>query len=121
VADFDQAMTALYRQLGSQDLPGDPAFDVEAGLRDLTARLAEGPGPLAAHGCLHAAVVVWKDRRTWFPCRSHDGGRHHYAAHWPACPAPFCKLPYNHCLEGTMHEIPSGTAEYHDAIGADRG
>jgi hypothetical protein len=79
------------------------------------------PDPLAAHGCLHAAVVVSGNRRVWFPCRSHEGGRHNYAAHWPKCPAPFCRLPYSHYLKGTMHDIPSGTVEYHDAIGADRG
>ncbi len=35
------AMRALYRQLDEQDLPGDPPFDVEAGLRDLRERMAE--------------------------------------------------------------------------------
>ena len=74
-------------------------------------------GLLDAHGCLHAAVVVSGNRRVWFPCRSHDGGRHNYAACWPKCPAPFCRLPYSHYLKGTMHDIPSGTAEYHDATG----
>jgi hypothetical protein len=34
------AMRALYRELDEQGLPGDPAFDVEAGLRDLRERLA---------------------------------------------------------------------------------
>lgn len=70
------------------------------------------------HDCLHAAVVVDGDRRVWFPCRSHEGGFHHYAAHWPKCVAPWCRLPYSHYLEGTMHDIPSGTVEYHDTIGA---
>jgi hypothetical protein len=77
--------------------------------------------PAPDHDCLRAAVVAYQDRRTWFPCRSHDGGVHHYAAHWPACPAPFCKLPYSHYEAGTMHDIPCGTVEYHDAIGVDRG
>ncbi len=36
----DTAMRALYRQLDEQGLPGDPPFDVEAGLRDLKERLA---------------------------------------------------------------------------------
>lgn len=77
--------------------------------------------PLAAHSCLHAAVVVDGDRKAWYPCRSHEGGKHNFAAHWPACPAPWCRLPYSHYKAGTMHDIPSGTAEYHDAIGVDRG
>jgi hypothetical protein len=74
--------------------------------------------------CLHAAVVIGPGgKRTWFPCRSHEGSTperaiHHYAAHWPACPAPWCRLPYSHFLEGTMHDIPSGTVEYHDHAGA---
>lgn len=42
-----------------------------------------------------------------FPCRSHGGGRHHFAAYWPACPAPFCLLPPDH---RDLHDIPSGTA-----------
>jgi len=78
----------------------------------------EASAPVAAHECLHAAVVVWRGRKVWFPCRSHDGGVHHFAATWPPCPAPWCRLPYSHYLEGTMHDIPSGTVEIHDAIGA---
>ena len=35
----DDAMAALYRQLNNQDLPDDPAFDTEAGLRDLASRI----------------------------------------------------------------------------------
>lgn len=67
--------------------------------------------PLAGHGCLHAAVVVTPGgERVWYPCRSDEGGKHHFAAHWPACPAPWCRLPYSHYLDGTMHEIPPGTA-----------
>jgi hypothetical protein len=72
--------------------------------------------------CLHAAVVVDGERRVWYPCRSHDGGAHHFTAHWPACPAPWCRLPASHYAHGTMHDIPGGTVEIHDAIGvADRG
>jgi hypothetical protein len=77
--------------------------------------------PAPDHDCLRAAVVVDGDRKVWYPCRSHEGGVHHFAAHWPACPAPFCRLPYSHCEAGTMHDIPSGVVEYHDAIGADHG
>jgi hypothetical protein len=68
--------------------------------------------------CLRAAVVVDGDRKVWYPCRSHEGGAHHFAAHWPACPAPFCRLPPE---EGHLHDIPSGVVEYHDAIGVDHG
>lgn len=79
------------------------------------------PDLLAAHDCPRAAVVVDGDRRVWYPCRSHEGGVHRFAAHWPACPAPFCRLPYSHHLEGTMHDIPGGAVEYHDAIGKEAG
>jgi hypothetical protein len=46
-----------------------------------------------------------------YPCRSHEGGVHHFAAHWPACPAPFCKLPPDH---RGLHDIPPGSAEVVD-------
>jgi hypothetical protein len=77
-------------------------------------------GPTEAHACLHAAVVVNGDRCVWYRCRSHDDGKHHFAAHWPACPAPWCRLPYSHYLEGTMHDVPGGTVEVHDSIGVTR-
>lgn len=68
------------------------------------------PGALEAHGCLCAAVVVTPSGdRIWYPCRSHKDGMHHFAAHWPKCPAPWCRLPYSHYLEGSMHDIPPGT------------
>jgi hypothetical protein len=76
------------------------------------------PGLRAAHDCLRAAVVVDGDHRVWYPCRSHEGDRHHFAAHWPACPAAWCRLPPE---LGHLHDIPGGTAEYHDEIGVDRG
>jgi hypothetical protein len=100
-----------------------PAVDVLAH-PGVTAPQAPGAGPLEAHGCLHAAVVVdSKGNRVWYPCRSHDGDMHNFAAHWPKCPAPWCRLPYSHYLKGTMHDIPGGRAEYHDHIGVvvDRG
>jgi hypothetical protein len=71
----------------------------------------------APHACLHAAVVVDGDRRVWYPCRSHAGGKHNFAAHWPACPAPWCRLPASHAEAGTMHDIPGGTVEYHGPDG----
>lgn len=40
----DAAMTALYRELDQRDLPSDAAFDPEAGLRDLTARMHRETG-----------------------------------------------------------------------------
>lgn len=55
--------------------------------------------------CPFAAVVG----ESVYPCRSDEGGRHHFAAHWPACPAPFCRLPAQH-REG-LHDIPGGRAE----------
>ncbi len=71
--------------------------------------------PLTAHGCLHAAVIVWEGRRTWYPCRSHEGGVHRFLARLDACPAPWCRLPAG---DGHgLHDIPSGTVEIHDAIG----
>jgi hypothetical protein len=74
--------------------------------------------PAPDHDCLHAAVVVDGDRKVWYPCRSHEGDRHHFAAHWPACPAAWCRLPPE---EGHLHDIPGGRVEYHDATGADHG
>jgi hypothetical protein len=89
----------------------------------VTAATFAEAGRQEADGCLHAAVVTdSKGNRVWFPCRSHLGSTpggtvHHFAAWWPACPAPWCRLPRSHYLEGTMHDIPGGTVEYHDAIG----
>lgn len=80
--------------------------------------VAAPAGDLEAHGCLHAAVVVAPGgERVWYPCRSHDGGVHHFAARWPDCQAPWCRLPASHAAEGTIHDIPFGTVEYHDEIG----
>lgn len=73
---------------------------------------------LLAHACLHAAVIVYKGRRVWYPCRSHEGGKHRFLARLDACAAPWCRLPASHAIEGTMHDIPFGTVEIHDAIGA---
>jgi len=72
---------------------------------------------LEAHGCLHAAVITWAGRRTWYPCRSHKGGVHRFLARLDdSCPAPWCRLPAGH-LE--LHEIPPGRVEIHDAIGVE--
>lgn len=76
--------------------------------RTRTAALQATP-PVTWDGCLHAAVVIDSGHRVWYPCRSHDGGAHHFAAHWPPCPAPWCRLPASHAAEGTMHDIPGGT------------
>lgn len=73
--------------------------------------------PVAAHDCLHAAVVVHRDQRVWYPCRSHEGGVHHFAARWPACPTAWCRLRPE---PGHLHDIPSGTVELHDAIGGEQ-
>lgn len=56
-----------------------------------------------ADGCALVAVVG----DDLYPCRSHEGYDHHFAAHWPACPAPFCKLPPGH---RELHDIPFGEA-----------
>lgn len=39
----DAVMKAVYRQLDEHDLPGDQPLDVEAGLRDLAARMSREP------------------------------------------------------------------------------
>ena len=60
----DAAMTALYRQLDSQDLPDDPDFDTEAGLRDLTSRIARrelAQPAAAAKITADAAKKRWSD------------------------------------------------------------
>jgi hypothetical protein len=53
-------------------------------------------------------AMVGDDR---YPCRSHKGRVHHFAAHWPACPAGYCKLPPGH---RGLHDIPSGRARIAD-------
>lgn len=101
-----------------------PGTDPEA-VRDMAGKLAANAhlmlpagDPLAEHGCLWAAVIVFEGSRTWYPCRSHENGSHHFAARWPdPCPAPWCRLPGSHYMEGTMHDIPPGTVEIHDAAG----
>lgn len=72
--------------------------------------------PLTEHGCLHAAVIAYKGRRVWYPCRSHEGGVHRFLARLDPCPAPWCRLPAGH---RELHDIPPGTVEIHDAIGVD--
>lgn len=57
-----------------------------------------------ANSCGKVAIVG--GRR--FPCLSHENGQHHFVAHLPACPAPFCKLPPGH---RELHDIPAGRAE----------
>lgn len=100
----------------------EPLTLLQAAFMEAVRPTPAGRPPRTAHACLHAAVVVDGHRRVWYPCRSHEGGVHHFAAHWPACPAGWCRLPYSHHLAGTMHDIPGGTVEYHDAIGTvDRG
>jgi hypothetical protein len=60
-----------------------------------------------SHDCKRIALVG-TDR---YRCQAHEDGFHCYAAHWPACPAPFCKLPPGH---RGLHDIPSGDVEYTD-------
>lgn len=62
-----------------------------------------------AGGDCTRTAIVGTDR---YQCRSHEDGVHHFAMHWPACPAPFCKLPPDH---RGLHDIPFGKAEYVNA------
>ena len=102
--------------------PGPITECRERACLEAVAVLGLGNDTSAWTGCLHAAVVIHRGHRVWYPCRSHDGDVHHFAAHWPVCPAPWCRLPFEHYLAGTMHDIPPGRVEYHDAIGViDRG
>jgi hypothetical protein len=55
------------------------------------------------HDCPFAALV---DGYV-YPCRSHKDGYHHFAARWPACPAPYCRSEPGH---RELHDIPSGRA-----------
>lgn len=59
---------------------------------------------------MHDCPVVARINGDYFPCQSHEGGipAHHFAAHWPPCEAPFCKLPPGH---RELHDIPSGRAQ----------
>lgn len=56
---------------------------------------------MAEHSCEMVAVVG----RTLFPCQSHEVHAHHFAAHWPCCPSPFCTLPPGHA---SLHASPAG-------------
>ena len=86
------------------------------GVTPVTLPLADPAEP--HEECLFAAVVTDSNgNRVWYPCRSDEGGEHHFAAWWPACPAPWCRLPARHALDGTMHLIPGGRVEVHDSIG----
>jgi hypothetical protein len=58
--------------------------------------------------CTRIAVVG----DTAYQCRSHEDDVHHFAVHWPACPAPWCRLKPGH---RTLHDIPSGKPEFKDA------
>lgn len=80
-----------------------PGCDEAAAYREKELREAEREA--SAAGCAHVAIVG----TTRYLCWSHEGGVHHFAAHWPACPAPFCKLPPDH---RGLHDIPFGKAEY---------
>lgn len=71
---------------------------------DLSAAYKEKAARDAGASCPVVAIVGV----TVYPCRSHEGGQHHFAAHWPACPAPFCRLPPDH---RGLHDVPAGHAE----------
>lgn len=107
------------RLIGTEGVEEDDLMDVAREHPGVTAPELPLASAMEAHDCLRAAVIVCGGRRVWYPCRSHEGGVHNFAAHWPhKCPASWCRLPRSHYLEGTMHDIPGGVVETHDAIGA---
>ena len=65
------------------------------------------PKPPTPQGISACSLVAFVGENR-YPCRSHDDGKHHFAAHWPACPAPFCRLEAGH---RGLHDVPSGAAE----------
>jgi hypothetical protein len=119
-----QAEGAAYKRNGDGDLYR-PRWNSTGGTGMALCECGETSGVLESGGerrRWHAAhkdeaaaarcsvvATVGADR---YPCRSHEGGVHHFAAHWPACPAPFCKQPPDH---RGLHDIPSGKAEYVNA------
>jgi hypothetical protein len=83
----------------------------EQGVRDFIAGLtlaAVAREEAPAHDCAVTAEVGG----TGYQCREHrdDAGHayHVFAAHWPACPAPWCRLEPGH---RDLHDIPFGTPE----------
>lgn len=52
-----------------------------------------------------------------YPCWNHDDGQHHFAARWPACPAPYCRLAPGH---RTLHDIPPGRPVISDRRAVER-
>ena len=80
-----------YRETGDED-----GFDAE----------------LAAYAP-HSCDVTAELGGTTYTCREHtetNGGSvtHHFAARWPACPAPWCRLEPGH---RELHDIPGGIPE----------
>jgi hypothetical protein len=70
--DADAAMMAMYRELDQRDLPSDPAFDLEAGLQDLTGRMqretsrSSEPAPIGQRERLRAyggtaTEPIWRE------------------------------------------------------------
>jgi hypothetical protein len=55
-----------------------------------------------AHDCQVTAELGG----TTYSCQEHKGGKHVFAAHWPKCPAPWCRLPPGH---RSLHDVPAGT------------
>jgi hypothetical protein len=81
---------------------------IYGGNMDWAGTPAEAQAAPRPHSCTRVAIVGG----IRYPCRSHEGDVHHFAAHWPACPAPFCRLEPGH---RGLHDIPFGKAEYADA------
>ena len=90
------------RHDGLEFLPGCKAAVEAAAFREKAEREA-------AAACTYVALLAGER----FPCHSHEGGLHHFAAAIPdPCMAPFCRLPAGH---RTLHDIPSGRAEIVEA------
>lgn len=64
------------------------------------------------HDCGFTAIVGGYA----YPCHAHKDGQHHFAARWPACPAPFCRLKPDH---REPHDIPAGHVVLTDRAAAE--
>jgi hypothetical protein len=67
----------------------------------------------------HSCPVTATVGTTAYQCRDHSpaeggGTLHHFGAHWPACPAPWCLKEPGH---RDLHDIPWGTPVLKDGQG----
>lgn len=84
----------------------------QAFLKAVRPEPAGPPAPPRPHDCPFAAIVAGHA----YPCRRHEDGQHRFAAHWPACPAPYCRARPGH---RELHDIPPGQPEIADRPAAD--